>query len=182
LENIYIVRHCEAQGQPPEARLTEKGLQQANELAAFFADKKIDRIITSPYKRAIDTMQPFATKVNVEIELDERLTERVLSTKNLPDWLEKLEASFEDLDLKYDDGESSREAMNRIVEVVDDVINTDDHQNTIIVTHGNLMSLLLKHFNQEFGFEEWKNLRNPDVYLLNHEKGRVTQLEFTVTT
>lgn len=34
------------------------------------------------------------------------------------------------------------------------------------------MSLLFKHFDEMFGFEEWKRLTNPDVYLLkfNDEK------------
>lgn len=62
-------------------------------------------------------------------------------------------------------GESSKEAMNRIVKVVDDII-ASGLKNTIIVTHGNIMSLLLNNYDKNFGFEEWKSLSNPDVYLL----------------
>ncbi|MFZ7946106.1 histidine phosphatase family protein [Neobacillus sp. 19] len=63
--------------------------------------------------------------------------------------------------------------MKRIVEVVDHVFNRND-ENTIIVTHGNLMSLLLKHFNKDFGFDDWKSLSNPDVYLLENDNNKVT--------
>ena len=35
---------------------------------------------------------------------------------------------------------------------------------TVLVTHGNLMTLLLKHFDPRIGFTEWQRLTNPDVY------------------
>ncbi|MFY3790409.1 histidine phosphatase family protein [Ureibacillus sp. MALMAid1270] len=170
---IYIIRHCSAEGQPPEARLTEEGEKQAVELTNFFANVQIDRIISSPFKRAVDTIHPLATKLGIEIEQDSRLAERVLSTENMQDWLEKLKSTFDNLDVKFEGGESSREAMTRIVELVEEV-QTSEIQNTVLVSHGNLLSLLLKYFNNDFGFESWKSLSNPDVYLLTIESGQVT--------
>nr|WP_040203632.1 histidine phosphatase family protein [Neobacillus jeddahensis] len=173
MRKIYLIRHCEAEGQPPEAQLTDRGRKQALDLAEFFLAIKIDRIISSPYKRAIESIQPLAKRLNVQIEIDSNLTERVLSTTNLPDWSEKLRATFDDIELKFEGGESSREAMKRIVKVVNEVFSSNN-KNTIIVTHGNLMSLLLKHFNKDFGFDDWKSLRNPDVFLLINESNKVT--------
>ncbi|KAB2334531.1 histidine phosphatase family protein [Cytobacillus depressus] len=173
MKKIYVIRHCEAEGQPPESMLTDKGIQQAFDLAEFFSETKIDRIISSPYKRAIDSIQPLANQLNVEIEINRNLAERVLSTINLSDWLEKLRATFEDMDVKFAGGESSREAMKRIVEVVEEIFN-GINENTIIVTHGNLMSLLLMHFNKNFGFNDWENLSNPDVFLLKNEGNKVS--------
>ncbi|MEH7011665.1 histidine phosphatase family protein [Neobacillus niacini] len=168
MKKIYLIRHCEAKGQPPEAPLTDIGFNQALHLSEFFGDVPIDRIIASPYKRAVQSIEPLAKSINIEIETNEQLTERVLSTSNLLDWFEKLRDTFDDLDLKFEGGESSKEAMQRIVEVVEGVFKSET-QNTIIVTHGNLLSLLLKHFNNKFGFEEWRNLRNPDVFLLKKD-------------
>ncbi|MBW8347990.1 phosphoglycerate mutase family protein [Bacillus sp. IITD106] len=173
MKKIYVIRHCEAEGQLPEAQLTDKGLNQALELCEFFSTIKIDRIIASPYKRAIESIQPLAERLKVEIEIDSKLTERVLSTQNLTDWFEKLRLTFDDIELKFEGGESSLDAMKRIVEVVENIFNSN-YKNTIIVTHGNLMSLLLKHFNKDFGFDDWKNLSNPDVYLLKNENNQVT--------
>ncbi|WP_306461650.1 histidine phosphatase family protein [Robertmurraya kyonggiensis] len=173
MKNIYLIRHCEAEGQPFETKLTENGIKQAIELENFFVDKQVERIISSPYKRAVQSIQPLAERLNLEIELDNRLTERVLSPKNFPDWYEKLQDTFEDLDLKFEGGESSHEAMNRIVEVIEEVVRgTPD--NVVIVTHGNLMSLLLKHLHQDFGFDDWKKLSNPDVYLLKYRNYQTT--------
>lgn len=173
MKKIYLIRHCEAEGQPAEASLTNNGFQQADQLSKFFRDIPVDSIISSPYKRAVQTVEPLAKKRNLEIEKNELLTERVLSNQNLPDWLEKLKATFDELELKYEGGESSNEAMKRIVGVVEEVLNSSV-QNTIIVTHGNLLSLLLKHYNHQFGFEDWRSLQNPDVFILKIEKETVT--------
>ncbi|MFK9093615.1 histidine phosphatase family protein [Bacillus salipaludis] len=173
MKKIYLIRHCEAEGQLSEAQLTDRGFKQAVELADFFSNSKIDRIISSPYERAFQSIQPLAERLHIEIENDSRLTERVLSTNNLSDWLEKLKITFNDFDLKFEGGESSQEALNRIVEVVEKVF-TSETKNTIIVTHGNLMSLLLRYYNKNFGFEDWRNLSNPDVFLLINETNKVT--------
>ncbi|WP_280771601.1 histidine phosphatase family protein [Salipaludibacillus daqingensis] len=173
MKSIYVIRHCEAEGQPPEAALTEKGFKQAIELATFFNNVKIERIISSPYKRAIQTIQPLAKQLNVEIEINSQLKERVLSADHLPDWFEKLRTTFEDFDLKFKGGESSQEAVIRIMEVIENVFNSD-FESTTIVTHGNLMSLLLNNYNQEFGFDEWSKLSNPDVYLIKLNNNEIT--------
>ncbi|WML24012.1 histidine phosphatase family protein [Neobacillus sp. OS1-33] len=172
-KKIYVIRHCEAEGQPKEAPLTENGIQQAVDLAGFFVDVKINRIISSPFLRAIQSIERVAKRAKVNIEVDERLAERILSAKMLPDWLEKLKATFDDLDLRFDRGESSREAMDRIVGVVEEIFKSDS-ENNLIVTHGNLMSLLIKNYLPDFGYEEWRQLSNPDVYLL-----KLTNKEFT---
>jgi 2,3-bisphosphoglycerate-dependent phosphoglycerate mutase len=169
---IYVVRHCEAEGQPREACLTDKGVQQAAELAEFFSKIEINRIVSSPFVRAIFSVNPLAELKQIEVDMDERLSERILSTKVLEDWLEKLQATYNDLDLKFDGGESTREAMARVVSVVEEVLN-GEAENTLIVTHGNLMSLLLKNYQSDFGFEQWKNLSNPDVFLLEFDENEV---------
>lgn len=168
-KNIYIIRHCEAEGQSSDSPLTKRGFTQANELSDFLSDIKVDRIISSPFLRAIQTIKPFAGNKNIEIEMDSRLSERVLSSTFFPDWMDKLEATFKDLDLKYEGGESSNEARNRIVKVVNNIVASDS-ENTIIVAHGGVISLLLHHYDKNFAFEQWKTLSNPDVYLLNLTK------------
>lgn len=172
-KKIYVIRHCEAEGQPSESSLTKRGYKQAIELAKFFSNIKIDRIITSPFVRAIQSIEPLVENTKIEVEIESRLSERILSVKDLPDWLEKLKATFSNMDLKFEGGESSKEATCRIVSVIHEVLNSEN-KNTIIVTHGNLMSLLLNYINQEFGFEQWKNLSNPDVFLLHFINNKIS--------
>ncbi|MBB6673714.1 histidine phosphatase family protein [Cohnella nanjingensis] len=165
MKNVYLVRHCQAEGQAPDAPLTDEGNRQALRLASFLADREIDCLISSPYERAYRTVQPLAERLGIEVVLDARLTERVLSAENHPAWRDRLRETFADLDLRYEGGESSREATGRAVGVVDEVLR-GAYRDAVIVSHGNLISLLLKHFDDRIGFEEWAALSNPDVYRL----------------
>ena len=157
---IYVVRHCKAEGQPAESVLTSEGNQQAIQLVNFFKQVKIDRIISSPFKRAIQSIEPVSKQKQIEIELDTRLEERVLCSTDMPDWLESLKDTYNDLDLKFVGGESSREAMERVTSVIHDI---NPGESVVIVSHGNLISLLLKSFDYSVGFNEWMQLSNPDV-------------------
>jgi 2,3-bisphosphoglycerate-dependent phosphoglycerate mutase len=163
MKTLYVVRHCKAEGQEAAAPLTPEGVVQADGLAESLATTDIERIISSPYVRATQSIAPLARRLGLAVELDTRLVERALCSGSRPDWQERLCASFADLDLSFEGGESSREAMQRAVAVVTD-IQRHAAQRTLLVTHGNLMVLLLKHFDDSIGFAEWCALSNPDVY------------------
>lgn len=170
---IYIVRHCAAEGQSPHADLTAEGIVQSEKLAEFFEEREIDRVISSPFVRARRTAEPIADGKKIHIEEDSRLAERTLSTHDFKDWLLKLEDSFLDVHLKYEGGESSHEAMERVYKVVDEL---PDRSKTVLVTHGNLMTLLLRCFDERVGFQEWQALTNPDVYRV-HVTDKGAQVE-----
>jgi 2,3-bisphosphoglycerate-dependent phosphoglycerate mutase len=171
VKSLYIVRHCKAEGQEPDASLTSEGLKQAEELANFLEVMEVDTIVSSPFSRARQSIEPLANKLQIDVNTDERLSERVLSTVQMPDWFDRLRDTYNDMDLSFEGGESNREAMNRGVAVLHDLI--DCHaENIVIVTHGALMSLLLKFFDERFGFDEWRKLSNPDVYRVIVEEGQ----------
>ncbi|MFB9277630.1 histidine phosphatase family protein [Cohnella cellulosilytica] len=165
MKHIILIRHCKAGGQEPTAPLTDEGRLQAEQLAEFLTGRRIDYMVSSPFDRAIATIRPLAQRRSLEIHIEDRLCERGLSSEQLPDWMEKLSESFVDLDLKFPGGESSREAMNRGISVIKELIERQE-RNIAVVTHGNLLSLILKHYNDRFGFNEWRSLTNPDVYEL----------------
>jgi len=160
-KTIYIVRHCSADGQSPHADLTAEGIVQAEKLAGFFSELEADRVISSPFTRARRTAEPIADAKGIHIEEDSRLAERTLSSHAFEDWLLKLEDTFLDDHLKYEGGESSYEAKERVCKVVDEL---PDGSKVILVTHGNLMTLLLRCYDERIGFQEWQALTNPDVY------------------
>ncbi|MNH33789.1 hypothetical protein D3C79_943340 [compost metagenome] len=75
--------------------------------------------------------------------------------------------------IRFEGGESSEEAMRLIVNVVEEIFrNEADH--TIIVSHGNIITLLLKNYQKDVDFQFWKNLSNPDVYQLAVKNNTVT--------
>lgn len=75
---IYFIRHTEADFTVSISRnrpLTEKGLADRRLVTEFLQDKNIDAVLSSPYKRAIDTVAPFAEKNGFEIKLVEDFRE-----------------------------------------------------------------------------------------------------------
>ena len=173
IKKIYLVRHCKAEGQEPDATLSPIGFEQSKKLGGFFSNIEVDQLISSPFLRAVQSAEYISKNKQLHIKIDQRLSERMLSTASLPDWLDKLRLTYDDLDLVYEGGESSREATNRILQVVEEVIQSGN-RNTILVAHGGILSLLLKHYDGNFGFEPWKKMTNPDVYQITYNNESVT--------
>ncbi|KJD44852.1 2,3-bisphosphoglycerate-dependent phosphoglycerate mutase [Paenibacillus sp. RC73] len=165
MKKIYFARHAKATGQEPDARLTDEGIQQAEQLADFMENVGVEYIVSSPWERAVRTIQPLAERKQLQVYTDLRLQERVLSRVHLDHWMDVLKQTYLDEDLKLEGGESSREAADRGIQLVQELIERTE-KTIIIVTHGALLSLLIRHYDSQFGFEEWKTLSNPDVYLL----------------
>jgi len=47
-------------------------------------------------------------------------------------------------------------------------------QQIAVGTHGNLLVLILQHFDRSVGFAFWQSLTMPDVYRLEVKDGRAT--------
>lgn len=160
---LYLVRHCQATGQEPDAPLTPDGVTQAALLADRLTPLGVDRILSSPFVRARDSIAPLAARLGIPVETDDRLIERVLTTEPLPDWRAHLARTFDDADYHLAGGESSRAATARAVAVLNEAAHHPARA-AVIVTHGNLLALLLRHFDGRAGFAAWQALTNPDLY------------------
>ena len=162
MSTIYLIRHCETTGQAPDAPLTPRGEEQAQRLCEQLFELPISHIISSPYRRAIDSIQPLATALKLPITHEDDLKERRLSAAPLDDWQHHLRQTFIDPDYTCSGGESSRTATGRITRVVEEALQQQDE--SILVTHGNLLSLYLHSIDPTFGFEESLRLKNPDIF------------------
>ena len=164
MQQIVIVRHAEASGQDANAALTIEGQLQASTLVDLLLQFQIQRVISSPFLRATDTVRPFCRRAGLALETDHRLAERILSARALPDWREHLRRSFDDLDYCLEDGESSRAAQARGTSAVRAALESD--KRCVLVTHGNLLALILRSIDVTVGFEFWSTLSNPDAFLI----------------
>ncbi len=162
---ILIVRHCAATGQHTDAPLSDVGIQQAQILADFLSDYPIDYITTSEYLRARQSIEPYASQSDLTIHTDARLNERTLSAAPLDNWQEIVHDSFADHNLRAPGGETANEVLRRAWNALNEIVNAD-RTLPLVVTHGNLMALVLHSLDRTFGFEEWKSLSNPDAYML----------------
>ncbi len=163
---LLLIRHCAASGQEPDAPLSGAGIQQAQTLASFLSDYPIDHITTSEYLRARQSIEPFASQSDLAIHTDARLNERTLSSEPLDNWQEIVCDSFDDHDLRAPGGESAREVLDRAWAALDEILDAD-HAMPLVVTHGNLLALVLHSLDDTFGFKGWESLSNPDVFVLD---------------
>jgi 2,3-bisphosphoglycerate-dependent phosphoglycerate mutase len=160
---LYLVRHCKAAGQAANAPLTVEGISQAGALDEFLSSIEVGQIVSSPFARALRSIEPLSDRLGIEIKLDDRLIEAALSTIDHPDWLDKLRETFIDPTLSFEGGESSQTATDRALAAIDDALKSNADP-TIVVTHGRLLTLILKHFDSKYGFDEWRDLTTPDVF------------------
>lgn len=72
--NLYLVRHAESMGDAlnliegrADFPLTEKGKNRAEDLAEHFASVPIDRILSSPLSRSMQTANIIGRRLNVPI-------------------------------------------------------------------------------------------------------------------
>jgi 8-oxo-dGTP diphosphatase len=77
---ILLVRHARAGKRGTYADdtirpLDTKGRKQATRLAALLAARPVRRILSSPYTRCVQTVEPLAAALNLGIELRDELAE-----------------------------------------------------------------------------------------------------------
>ena len=79
MTRLYFVRHAEPNFDNHNDRLRElsqKGLEDRRLVTEYLADKSVDAVISSPLKRAIDTVSDFAKTYRHEIKVVEDFRER----------------------------------------------------------------------------------------------------------
>src|SRR5262245_45310957 len=104
MQSMVLVRHAAAIGQDANATLTIEGQRQAQLLADLLLQFEIQRVISSPAVRAVESVKPFCRCADLRLETDDRLVERVLSAQDLPDWRDHLRRSFDDLEYCLEGG------------------------------------------------------------------------------
>jgi len=166
--DVILVRHAESQPDwtlpLPEWPLSERGRQQADDLVEQLAQLDPDYVFSSPYPRAIDTVQPFATRHGMSVEVLDDLRERKLSENAIsPDdaFLKVMRQSFEDLDFKLPKGESNRQVASRAFAALERCYDIHGDSRILASSHGNTITALLAMLDPSVGYEEWKTLGNP---------------------
>ena len=154
MKNIITVQHTQSVhhtngmvGSWTDWELTEFGKQQAEKigkrLSAELADKQCV-LYSSDLLRAKQTADAIAKQLNVEPILKTELRERNLgkccgkSVQWLRENMECIEKTVDDR--MFSDAESRRDEWNRLRPFFDDIMSNDS-ENIIIVSHGDLLSV-----------------------------------------
>lgn len=154
---IYVVRHGESAGnvskihQTPDESLTELGKKQALDVAERFKNISIQKIISSPYTRAIETAQEIQKTTDMEIEQSDlfievkRPSELRGSThdSNLHnDIFEQIIANEHDPEWRYSDEENFHDLVARVKEAIK-FLEKHSEEELAVVTHSVFIRTML---------------------------------------
>jgi len=181
---ILLIRHAESiyvNGQELGRPLSEKGMLDANQLAFKLKDSNIDFLYSSDYKRAVQTVEPLAKTLGLEVQTSECLRERKLKANYInleyDDFIEAVRLSFDDVNYALEGGESVSDAHSRVIPFIENLLNIHHGKTIAIGSHGNIMTMILKYYDPSYGFDFWSKLKMPDVYLLVFNEKRLKHVE-----
>lgn len=92
--------------------------------------------------------------------------------------MDALNKTFNDFNLKYENGESSAEAMKRGAAALQGAKKNGECP--LIVTHGNLLTLIMHSIKPEIGFDFWKKLKTPHLIEMIEEGSEYSINKYTL--
>ncbi|MEK3917706.1 histidine phosphatase family protein [Paenibacillus sp. FSL H7-0331] len=166
---IYMVRHGESpynEGNERTRGLTPKGKIDIEKVTKLLVGEGIDMIISSPYTRAILSVEGLAEHLNLDIKVFEDLRERHFAAEIIEnaELMSSIRESFNDPDYTLPGGESNADCQKRAIAVLKPILKEHKGKKIAIGTHGLVMTLMMNHFDPAYGFEFLNQLKKPDIY------------------
>lgn len=171
ITNIYFVRHANSSYTPEELNrpLSEKGIKDAQKVTELLSQENITRVVSSPYKRAIQTVEGTANHFGLAVSIDEGFRERKLADSSIINFDEIILKYWEDFDFSLPEGETGYAAQDRGVHSLKNVLSTYCGENIVVGTHGNIMVLIMNYYDKKYNYSFWEKLNMPDIYKLSFE-------------
>jgi len=134
-------------GQLEGIGLSKDGIAQVNKLASSFENLKIDRVISSPMQRCLETVEGIARSKRKRISIDERLIEmnygswsgkKLSKLSRMKEWkvIQTKPSAF-----RFPQGESFKELEERIESLLKDLSRKYPKETILIITHGDIVKI-----------------------------------------
>ncbi|GKU79189.1 phosphoglycerate mutase [Paenibacillus sp. L3-i20] len=176
MTTIYMVRHAESpynEGTERTRGLTIEGKKKALEITGLLENEGVNVIVSSPYTRAILTIEELAQKLKLNIDIYEDLREKRFAGDDYSirdeEFMPFLKQSFLDFSYFLPGGESNAACQNRAVAVLKAIMELYKGKKIAIGTHGNVMTLMMNYFDASYGYDFLTQTKKPDIYKLEFE-------------
>lgn len=172
---VYMVRHAESpytDGTERTRGLTLEGKMNAERITEILTNERIHSIVSSPYARAILTLEGAAAALELDIQIMEDLRERHFSDDMIADeeFEPASEKMFDDPDYALPGGESNTVCQNRAVGVLKQILEEYKGKKVAIGTHGHVMTLMMNYFDSSYGLDFMNQTKKPDIYRLQFDE------------
>lgn len=157
LPTLYLARHCKThwnqsgrlQGSQ-DLNLSEAGRAQAGKIAQGLKRYCLDRIVSSPYRRAIETASIYAESLQMNVEVVDGLKELnhgQWEGQVIDELLRQPESQYrrwltDPVSTPIPDGENVAAAQRRITRALHTIIETYPGQRVLVITHKHIRALL----------------------------------------
>lgn len=163
ITGVYFVRHAVPNYNNHDdmtRELTAQGLRDRKLVTDFLLDKNIDVALSSPYKRAVDTIKEFADVKKLQIEFVDDFRERKVGNEWIENFNDFCKKQWEDFDFKLSDGESLKEVQRRNIRALNNALEIHRGKNIVIGSHGTALSTVINYFDNSFGYGDFNEIKN----------------------
>ncbi len=169
MTKVYYVRHAESNYENHDDRmreLTEKGLRDRKKVTEFLRDKEIAVAVSSPFKRAIDTIKDFTESVGAEAEIIEDFRERKVDSAWIEDFNAFCRRQWSDFSFKLSDGECLKEVQERNIKALQKLIEKHNGKNIVLGGHGTALCTILNFYDSSFGYSDFVKMKAKMPYIV----------------
>lgn len=174
MTTIYLIRHSERIShryiesinstdsplvQNEKDILSVNGEKKAKKFAKLEELQDVDKVYISKCVRTFETAKYLLERLNLKANIDERLDERRVGKPNedvYPDWFIR---QYTELDFKTDGGESRRDVLKRMNEVIEEIITNNKDKKVAIFSHGYAICFYLLQFASLDYIDQTKNVK-----------------------
>ncbi len=172
MTTVYFVRHAEPNYNNHDdatRELSSKGLQDRQLVTQFFMDKDINVIVSSPYKRAYDTISPMAENKGIAIQVIDGFKERRVDSVWVEDFHAFSKQQWADFNYKLSDGECLQEVQDRNIRALKELVQDNLGKEIVVGSHGTALSTIINYYNPAFGFEDFQKIKKLMPWIVRFE-------------
>lgn len=172
MTTVFYVRHAEPNYQNHEdaaRELTSKGLEDRKLVTQFLNGKEIGIVISSPFRRAVDTVREFADSAGLPIELNDAFRERKVGNGWIADFTAFSQEQWKDFSYKLPGGECLKDVQERNISALLDCIRKYKGKQIVIGGHGTALSTILNYYDRSFGYDDFEEIKEKMPWIVEFQ-------------
>lgn len=162
MTTVYFVRHAEpdlSNHNDLTRDLTPKEIEDRKFLIDYFKNKKLDVAFSSPFRRAIRTIEPVAKSRNLKINQISEFCERKIDDEWISNLYEYCQKQWFDFDYKLENGESLNDVQKRNINALKNLLTDYPDKNIIIGSHGTAIGTIINYFDSSFEYPAFSKIQ-----------------------
>jgi len=169
MTTVYFIRHAQSDRFVHDDRtrpLTAEGLADTKQITAALRDAGIAHILSSTYKRTLQTVDDLADMLGLCIETDEDFRERNAGGWHGENFLEFIRQQWADFSYHIMDGECLADVQKRSIAALQRALDKYSGQVLAIATHGTALSTMLHYYDPSWQFDRFMDILDAMPYVV----------------